>query len=148
MQLQRSHYALELAKSIGSNVLFPINLVYQKPILKVNMESIVWLNKNLNKYQKQAVFQILKSEARPTPYVIFGPPGTGKTVTIIESILQIYTLDTKSRIIVCSVSNNSADLIAHKLFASGQILKNDLVRFIAHSRGTAIPLDLESNLMD
>ena len=112
------------------------------------MESIVWLNKNLNQYQKQAVFQILKSEARPTPYVIFGPPGTGKTVTIIESILQIYTLDTKSRMIVCSVSNNSADLIARKLIASGQIPKNHLVRFIAHSRENTIPLDLESNLIN
>lgn len=148
MQSQRSHYALELAKSIGCNVLFPIDLVYQKPILKVNLESISYFNKKLNIYQKQAVFRILNSEARPTPYIIFGPPGTGKTVTIIESILQIYTLDVKSRIIVCSVSNNSADLIARKLIASGQIPKNHLVRFIAHSRETAIPLDLESNLMN
>ena len=33
--------------------------------------------------------RILSGDCRPIPYVLFGPPGTGKTVTIIEAVLQV-----------------------------------------------------------
>lgn len=46
----------------------------------------------LNENQKLAVRRILSGDCRPLPYILFGPPGTGKTVTIIEAVLQVRTV--------------------------------------------------------
>ena len=42
-----------------------------------------------NDKQKQAVQHILEGCSKPYPYLVFGPPGTGKTVTIVEAIKQV-----------------------------------------------------------
>ena len=42
-----------------------------------------------NKEQEQAVRNIVAGTSRPVPYLVFGPPGTGKTVTIVEAIKQV-----------------------------------------------------------
>jgi len=53
-----------------------------------------WVNPNIskNKEQKQAVRSILNKTAYPAPYIIFGPPGTGKTATLVETICQVNFL--------------------------------------------------------
>ena len=62
----------------------------------------------------QAVQQILGRTACPSPYLVFGPPGTGKTATIVEAISQIFkTL--KLKILVCTPSNAAADEITKRL---------------------------------
>lgn len=43
-----------------------------------------------NPEQLKAVQHIVAGSSQPAPYVVFGPPGTGKTVTLVEAINQVF----------------------------------------------------------
>lgn len=49
-------------------------------------------NSSLNERQKAAVCRILSGQCHPCPYLLFGPPGTGKTITVVEAILQVSSV--------------------------------------------------------
>ncbi|XP_071406120.1 RNA helicase Mov10l1 isoform X3 [Pithys albifrons albifrons] len=87
-----------------------------------------FFNPKLNVQQKLAVKRILSGECRPTPYLLFGPPGTGKTVTVIEAILQLHYTLPDSRILVCAPSNAATDLICLKLHQSNLLKPGAMVR--------------------
>ncbi|XP_053740510.1 RNA helicase Mov10l1 isoform X3 [Synchiropus splendidus] len=93
-----------------------------------------FFNPDLNSSQREAVKRILAGECRPTPYMLFGPPGTGKTITLIEAILQVHHRVTSSRVLVCTPSNSAADLICIRLHYSGFLHSGSFVRVNASSR--------------
>ncbi|KAL2912276.1 hypothetical protein HK105_208267 [Polyrhizophydium stewartii] len=68
-----------------------------------------------NEEQNRAVSIITLGLHAPFPFLLFGPPGTGKTVTLVESIKQIFSRDRNSRILVCAPSNSAADLLLERL---------------------------------
>ena len=45
--------------------------------------------RRLNDEQRWAVASFLKGGGRSAPFALFGPPGTGKTVTLVECALQV-----------------------------------------------------------
>lgn len=49
--------------------------------------------------------------------VIHGPPGTGKTTTLVEGIYQLSKLE--KQLLVCSPSNSAVDLLVEKLAQIG-----------------------------
>uniref|UniRef100_A0A8C7EKS7 RNA helicase n=1 Tax=Neovison vison TaxID=452646 RepID=A0A8C7EKS7_NEOVI len=93
-----------------------------------------FFNPVLNENQKLAVRRILSGDCRPLPYILFGPPGTGKTVTIIEAVLQVYYALPDSRILVCAPSNSAADLVCLRLHASQGLRPGAMVRVNATCR--------------
>ncbi|XP_023164887.2 putative helicase mov-10-B.1 [Drosophila hydei] len=67
-----------------------------------------------NPEQLEAIQQIVAGPNPEVPYILFGPPGTGKTTTIVEAILQVY-LTGRGRILVSIGSNAACDVITLKL---------------------------------
>ncbi|KAH8199369.1 hypothetical protein TruAng_006455 [Truncatella angustata] len=72
--------------------------------------NIEWIEPGLNDSQKDAIRFALSSKEIA---LIHGPPGTGKTHTLIELILQLVKKDL--RILVCGPSNISVDNIVERL---------------------------------
>ncbi|XP_077098375.1 RNA helicase Mov10l1 isoform X2 [Siphateles boraxobius] len=93
-----------------------------------------FFNVQLNSAQKEAIKRILSGECRPTPYILFGPPGTGKTITLIEAILQVHHHIPCSRVLVCTPSNSAADLVCMRLHQSGHLNTASLARVNATCR--------------
>ena len=71
-------------------------------------------NKKVNNSQQQAVAAITHNEKMT---IVHGPPGTGKTTTLIEAILQLIKAGEK--ILVSAPSNTAVDNIARGLIAKG-----------------------------
>lgn len=67
-------------------------------------------NNGLNASQKEA---LQRSLSATDVAVIHGPPGTGKTTTLVEVIVQSLRSDTQ--VLVCAPSNAAIDLISQKL---------------------------------
>ncbi|XP_068029516.1 helicase MOV-10 isoform X1 [Anomalospiza imberbis] len=102
-----------------------------------------WFNRKLetNEEQCRAVTHIVTGVSRPAPYLIFGPPGTGKTVTMVEAIKQVWTCFKDARILACAPSNSAADLLCQCLIKD--IAPQNVYRLIASSRSyREVPSDI------
>ena len=90
-------------------------------------------DRHLNAEQRRAVGFILKAHAttQRVPYVIFGPPGTGKTKTVCEAVLQLCR-HRACCVLVTAPSNQAADLLLEKL--SVHLNRNEMLRFMAFNR--------------
>lgn len=71
-------------------------------------------NKGLNESQQQAVSAILNNEHVS---IVHGPPGTGKTTTLIEAIVQLVQKGEK--VLVSAPSNTAVDHLAKGLLQQG-----------------------------
>lgn len=93
--------------------------------------SFQWFNKYVatNHEQLSAVRNIVNRTSFPAPYILFGPPGTGKTSTIVEAVLQIWKLQPKANVLVSAASNFACDEFTTRLLEF--IPATDVFRFVS-----------------
>ena len=68
----------------------------------------------LNATQEEAVNKVLHAK---DVAIVHGPPGTGKTTTLVEAIYE--TLHRENQVLVCAQSNMAVDWISEKLVDRG-----------------------------
>ena len=76
------------------------------------------------------------AKSTPHPFLIFGPPGTGKTTTVCEAILQVWKSFRNAKvhnnpllIIVAAHSNTAIDLIVKSLLQS--VPRQEILRLVS-----------------
>ncbi|NXG23946.1 SDE3 helicase, partial [Grallaria varia] len=142
LPLQVQHRAAVLAMPRGlSSLLFP-SASCNKSLFPGPFQPR-WFDRKLqaNEEQCRAVTHIVMGMSRPAPYLIFGPPGTGKTVTVVEAIKQVWTCFKEARVLACAPSNSAADLLCQRLITD--IAPRYVYRLIASSRSyQEVPADI------
>lgn len=68
----------------------------------------------LNRTQEEAVNKVLHAK---DVAIVHGPPGTGKTTTMVEAVYE--TLHRENQVLVCAQSNMAVDWISEKLVDRG-----------------------------
>uniref|UniRef100_A0A0D9VVY9 DNA helicase n=1 Tax=Leersia perrieri TaxID=77586 RepID=A0A0D9VVY9_9ORYZ len=104
---------IQLSKAIQTGPsanLVPVLFGEAPPMSSKDAAKFSPFNKNLDESQKEAISKALRSR---DVFLLHGPPGTGKTTTIIEIILQ--EVKRGSKILACAASNIAVDNIVERL---------------------------------
>lgn len=103
--------ALELVTFAKTDRLAEIReIILGKEEPRISTESINYSNERLNPSQNKAVNGILDSYDLT---VVHGPPGTGKTTTLVAAIKALS--EKEKPILVCAPSNAAVDLLTEKI---------------------------------
>ena len=90
------------------------DVLYQLKPAQFDKTTETPLIKGLNASQQEAIQKI--NSAKDIA-IIHGPPGTGKTTTLVQAIR--VTLKRERQVLVCSSSNTAVDLLTEKLYREG-----------------------------
>ncbi|MCC7050246.1 MAG: AAA family ATPase [Bacteroidia bacterium] len=107
--------ALNEAEKAEKNRLAQLrDIIYGSTSSTHNIETNFLFVNNLNQSQNRAVKNILQSNDIA---LVHGPPGTGKTTTLVQAIKEL--IKTEQQVLVCAPSNSAADLLTEKLAYTG-----------------------------
>ncbi|WP_207420823.1 AAA domain-containing protein [Desertivirga brevis] len=104
--------AAKLSESSPKPRLLEILTGGEKPSFQ---ENIRYESPTLNQQQQEAVRKIMAANDLA---IIHGPPGTGKTTTLVQGIKELSHRE-KNQILVVAPSNTAVDLLSEKLAAEG-----------------------------
>ncbi len=93
---------------------FPEDTILGESGYTVCKSEINFFNKDLNDFQKEAVRKAVCSDKL---FLIHGPPGTGKTTTLLEIIIQ--HIEKGDRVLATADSNTAVDNIVEGLVKRG-----------------------------
>uniref|UniRef100_A0A8C5DLP8 RNA helicase n=1 Tax=Gouania willdenowi TaxID=441366 RepID=A0A8C5DLP8_GOUWI len=140
--LKLQHRAVELATKYQlGEVLFPSGAA----VASIAVPKLRIFNRQLenNPEQHAAVQRIVVGSSKPAPHLVFGPPGTGKTVTLVEAMNQVnFTLYPSTHILACAPSNSACDLLCERLMV--HIDPHQVYRMYASSKD---PRSVPKNLL-
>ena len=105
--------AISLSDDNAKNKLIRILADGEQPDFK--LDSNYYLSTKLNVSQQEAVNKILSANQLA---VVHGPPGTGKTTTLVQAIKALSKQDNQ-KILVVAPSNTAVDLLTEKLSEEG-----------------------------
>lgn len=123
--------------------------------MRTNCDELKFLNPNLDESQREAVsFALSQKELA----IIHGPPGTGKTTTVVEVILQLIKQGLK--VLCCAPSNVAVDNLVERLAQCKakvlrlghparlleSIQKHSLDAVLAHSHSASIITDIRKDM--
>ncbi|KAF2247814.1 P-loop containing nucleoside triphosphate hydrolase protein [Trematosphaeria pertusa] len=74
-----------------------------------------YFDPDINFEQGHAVGDLVTNIYGTLPYLISGPPGTGKTKTLVEIAMQLLESEQVSHILICAPSDPAADTLALRL---------------------------------
>jgi ATP-dependent RNA/DNA helicase IGHMBP2 len=120
----KSYDEMFAAIKMAEKLLASENNSPQKQLIKVLIgesaitcpsDSAFFVNDKLNNSQNQAVNNILNTSELS---IIHGPPGTGKTTTIVQAVCALAIKSSKP-ILVVAPSNTAVDLLTEKLDLAG-----------------------------
>ncbi|XP_065086802.1 putative helicase MOV-10 [Ochlerotatus camptorhynchus] len=130
LTFQLEYFALSLMDPVGIE-----KLLFPKPPVekKIKYDSFEWFSNFVAKNDEQmsAVRNIVNRTAFPAPYILFGPPGTGKTSTIVEAVIQIWKLQPTANVLVSAPSNFACEEFTKRLLEF--IPATDVFRFLSKS---------------
>jgi len=96
---------------------------------KPNVET--FFDNTLNWEQQRAVQNVVSSDNLKTVHIIFGPPGTGKTTTVVEIARQLMQ-NPELRILLTAPSNQACDILTTRLASVISGEKRDAYRLNVH----------------
>ena len=115
---------------------------YQKTLNKAIL-SLDLRDEQLNYEQQKAVNTVLNEAYGPVPFLISGPPGTGKTKTLVELALQKIHENQNEHLLLCAPSDPAADTLVLRLskyLKPAELLRiNSPARSFPEVPGTILP---------
>jgi ATP-dependent RNA/DNA helicase IGHMBP2 len=108
---------------------------------QTSIKDVNWFNTGLNSSQKLAIKEILGA---PDLMVVHGPPGTGKTTTLVEAVQQLAAQG--KRVLVCAPGNAAVDHFAKSLL--GKVKRMVRIGNNARIDESLFPYTIEGILKD
>ena len=127
---------LQAPETMGDTMLLP-SFAHVEECLEANRgrevpPTLNFANRSLNLEQQSAIVNIIRGACRPLPNIVWGPPGTGKSTTIVETVYQLARHASKPNILLVAPSNDATDLLVEKL--SSYFPPSEMRRLLAFSR--------------
>ncbi|KAG9046389.1 hypothetical protein FS837_004521, partial [Tulasnella sp. UAMH 9824] len=104
----------ERQDNVALNPLIEVLVGKRPPSQPIPLEDLQFMDPSLNPSQQEAVRFALEA---PEIALIHGPPGTGKTHTLVEIIRQL--VGQEKRVLVCGASNLAVDNLLERLIPHG-----------------------------